>query len=358
MNEKMENLAAGRRIYSLDMAKFICSVLVVMIHITPFDGIGFLGFGIRSYAARLSVPFFFVTSGFLLFRKTSYENLDTEYIFKYVCRLIRLYLVWSVIYLYPRVDNIIKSGDSLFQGILVYIKHFLFAGSYRHLWYINALIVATILTAVLIWKRCAVRTIFLAGGILYFAGLFAQSWFGLITPLRELLPDFWSVLRLLQRLFHTTRNGLFEGFLFVALGMAFAFKDIRISRIRSFLGFGVSMLALLAEAVLVKFYGFAKEEDMYLFLVPAVFFLFHIVLHTELRERKIYRILGMLGSLVYFVHMWFFEIAYRILDLLKWNTFNRTLLFLLVELSSIAVSYMILRLSETKRFRWLRYLYA
>lgn len=358
MNEELKSIRDEKRIYSIDLAKFICSILIVMLHTELFEEYPLLGNGIEDYLTRLAVPFFFVASGFLLFRKTSYDSPDMERIFRYVLRLSRLYLIWSVIYFYPKAADIMKSGNGLFQGAFVYLRHFLFVGSYVHLWYLSALIFAVVLIAVLIRRKCPVKAIMMAAGTLYFLGLFAQSWFGLIAPLRELLPGFWAVLKMLQRVFMTTRNGLCDGFLFVGLGMVFAFNNIKISREKSFLGFAISMCALLAEVVFVKVHGLAREEDMYFFLVPAAFFLFDIVVNTELKERKIYPTLKILGELTYFIHMWILDLVLRCLNLLGWSTVSTILLFAVVALLSVMVSYIILRLSKTRSFRWLRYLYS
>ena len=124
------------------------------------------------------------------------------------------------------------------------------------------------------------------------------------------------------------------------------------------MGFAISMCALLAEVVFVKVHGLAREEDMYFFLVPAAFFLFDIVVNTELKERKIYPTLKILGELTYFIHMWILDLVLRCLNLLGWSTVSTILLFAVVALLSVMVSYIILRLSKTRSFRWLRYLYS
>lgn len=72
----MENTQSNTQNYnSIDLAKFICSILVVMIHVAPFGTsieikwIDNLSFLVRNYLARVAVPFFFVASGFSYIRK-------------------------------------------------------------------------------------------------------------------------------------------------------------------------------------------------------------------------------------------------------------------------------------------------
>ena len=64
---------------AIDLGKFICAILVVTIHVKPFGANGsevftFLNLFLKQYIARIAVPFFFITSGFLLFRKTNHDN--------------------------------------------------------------------------------------------------------------------------------------------------------------------------------------------------------------------------------------------------------------------------------------------
>lgn len=354
----MQDFANKQYVYpSLDLMKFICSILVVMIHLTPFGEYEFLNFVIHNYVARIAVPYFFVTSGFLLFRKTSYDNFNMNYTFKYALRLLRMYLIWSVIYFYLNYKIIINDERGLLHGILVYIRDFLFVGSNGGLWYLNATIFAVILISILVKKKCSLRRIILLAGILYILGLFDQSWFGLITPLRQ-IPELWSGLRMLQKIISTTRNGLFEGFLFVGFGMIFAFNLVKITRSKALWGFIISMFFMFIETVVVRHFNLAKQQDMYLFLIPVTFFLFDFVMHMEIKERKIYRTLRTLSVLIFYTHVWIIIIVKESFDYLKIDVNSTTLRFVLVIFLSIIVSYGILKISKMKQFWWLQYLYS
>ena len=354
----MQDFANKQYVYpSLDLMKFICSVLVVMIHITPFGEYEFLNFVIHNYVARIAVPYFFVTSGFLLFRKTSNDDFNINYTFKYVLRLLRMYLIWSVVYFYLNYRIIINDERGSLHGILIYIRDFIFVGSYGGLWYLNATIFSVTLISILIKKKCSLRLIILLAGILYILGLFDQSWFGLITPLRQ-IPEFWFGLRLLQKVIVTTRNGLFEGFLFVGFGMMFAFNLIKITRKKALWGFIISMLFMFIETIVVRHFNLAKQQDMYLFLVPVTFFLFDLVLHMEIKERKIYSILRVLSVLIFYIHVWIIFIVNESFDYLNIDVNSTTLKFILVIFLSILVSCGILKISRMKQFWWFQYLYS
>lgn len=223
----MENTNYDNQNYNaIDLTKFICAILVVAIHIKPFGDnadFRFLNYGIQNYLARIAVPFFFVTSGFLLYRKTSFENFSIERPLKYTLKLFRLYIIWSLIYLPLNIKTYISGGKGVIHSLLEYVRNFIFTGSYTQLWYLNATIFAVILITILLKRQISPKKIILCAAVFYFLGLFAQSYFGVIEPLRSLMPNFWNILKLFSKIIVTTRNGLFEGFLFVGIGMFFAF---------------------------------------------------------------------------------------------------------------------------------------
>lgn len=152
MNESQQNYNA------IDLAKFICSILVIAIHVSVFgaskeaDTVFYINFVIKNWLARIAVPFFFVTSGYLLYLKMSAECISITRIKQYCIRILRLYIVWSIIYLPIVIKEFIGNGVNLFKDLLNYIQNFLFMGSCLHLWYLNAILIAVIM---LYTNQCA-----------------------------------------------------------------------------------------------------------------------------------------------------------------------------------------------------------
>ena len=76
----------------IDIVKFICAFLVCVIHIPPFQtdlfGLNHLNFWLQNYLCRIAVPFYFTASGFLLFRKTEFNNLNQNRIKKYCAKIL------------------------------------------------------------------------------------------------------------------------------------------------------------------------------------------------------------------------------------------------------------------------------
>lgn len=59
-----------KQYYSLDVAKFIAALSVIILHTAPFQSYsGALNYGFRNIVTVVAVPFFFITSGFLFFSK-------------------------------------------------------------------------------------------------------------------------------------------------------------------------------------------------------------------------------------------------------------------------------------------------
>ena len=198
---------------------------------------------------------------------------------------------------------------------------------------------------------------------LYVVGLLAQSWYGVLLRCRQFLPAVWNVLRVAGKIIVSTRDGLFEGFFFVALGMCLAFYNVHISKRKALIGFFVSEAALLAEVFFLQSIDFIREYDMFLCLAPAIFFLFCYLKQVHLPDKAIYKTLRQMSSLVYFSHIW-------IKRIITWAT-NRIMqkgycqflqhgpwLFVVILCTTLAVSFLLVKLSKTKALRSIRYLYS
>lgn len=275
----------------------------------------------------------------------------------YIYKLIRLYVLWSIIY-FPLNLKVILLSERPLLSMLGYIKDIFFYRSYSQLWYLNATIFVVLLITYLLWKHITPKKILFIAFIFYFIGLFAQSWFGFIVPLREITPHIWSILKLIQRIIITSRNGLFEGFLFVGIGMLFAFYKINITRKQAIVGFLISMLLMFIEAVTLEYFNFAREYDMYFFLVPVAFFMFLIIRDIKLEDNKIYKDLRILSSLIFFIHLWVAEIVGKVLSIMGEGLETTCLCFILTLILTIICSIIIMKASNTSKFKWLKKLYA
>ena len=198
-------------------------------------------------------------------------------------------------------------------------------------------------------------------GALFLIGSLGETHLEVLEPLRQ-LPSIWSALKLIESVILSTQNGLSCGFLFMGIGMMSAYRPVYMPLKKAAIGFGVSMALLLFEAVAVQYIGRAKGYGMYLCLVPATYFLFYLATHIELKPNKAYKYLRTMSILIYFLHRFvepFVFKGYELLGrLLRVDLDNSLLLYISIVLVTFAVSHIIIKLSNTKQFAWLKMLYS
>lgn len=346
---------------AVDLTKFLCSILVVTIHAGPRGGTqraDAINYFLRNYLARIAIPFFFVMAGYFLFRKTTLAEFDLKPIKKYLLRMLRLYLIWSVIYLPMALYDLWMEESGVVSVALHYVRNVLFVGSYVQLWYLNALIVAIVMVSFLLYRNVRIWKILVLAAGLYVCGLLGQSWFGLIAPLKERAPHIWFLLRQLKKVMISTRNGVFEGFLFVSMGMCFAYFGVRIRKAAAFTLFAGCMVLMYLELTALESIHFIREYSMFLFLVPATFFLCAFVLQVELPDHPIYRQLRKVSILVYFLHIFVKQSLGGLFHAAGILHPAPLLSFSLMLLLSVLTAMVIIRLSDRPKFSWLKQLYG
>ena len=136
---------------NLDIAKFICALLVVVIHTDPLADVAKeMNFFLVNILARVAVPLFFVMSGFFLFGPMLYENSrlsagaeNINRTIRYWKRIAILYGGWSLIYLlFIKIPMWYATGWWGLHVIKDAVVSILFVGTHYHLWYLLALLYA------------------------------------------------------------------------------------------------------------------------------------------------------------------------------------------------------------------------
>ena len=345
----------------IDVVKLICAVLVITAHIAPFGETDVpllmtINDIIQRYLCRIAVPFFFVCTGFLLFRRTEPANALSPAL-GYAKKLLRTYLLWTAIYCVFILRDILMNPQGILQGIVIALRDFFLVGSYVHLWYLHASITAVVLAAFLLSRKVAPTKIFGISLVLYCIGLLAESYFGLIRPLQG-VPALWQGLKAVQSVIFTTRNGLFEGLAFVSLGMLLAYKPIRLSLKAAVLGLIASLALLLAEGLLLDNAGWIRDTDYYLSLLPVAFFMFYLAAHIQLKPGKLYPYLRTLSTLVYFIHIWIRGALMILSDILHLGWTQNAMLFLLTLVLSVIGAMVIAKMAQHPKLSFLKKLYA
>lgn len=211
----------------LDFLKLIMAVSVVAVHTNPLYGIDApFASSTLNVLESVSVPFFFTVSSFLCFRGLRAEQFH-ERVSDGSCRVkstigkfVWLYCVWFAVYIPIDCLGYWLDGASLFKAVVLEFRGFFLLGEGRlswPLWYLLASVVGFSLVYAMLRKKMPSRNIL---GISF---LFLLGGFGLSLLLTwEGAPGAISLpVKIYSSTFGNARNGLFEGFFYIALGMYF-----------------------------------------------------------------------------------------------------------------------------------------
>ncbi len=282
--------------------KLICAVWVIVVHTYPFyEAFPDLGFISSNILGRIIIPFFFISSGYFL--EQGIHAKGPAYLKNYLQRLIKMYLIWSLICL-PVGIHLVQRFVELhgIQWIFAMIAGFFYAGTYYHLWYMAALIFAIFFCTRWL-RRFTMRSLLITSFFLYAFGCL-ETYFGLFhqTFLADWMDAYFSSLI-------TTRNGLFFGVPLVALGMALA-RGQWDQKVRHALPKALFFFLLLfLEAQTVRTFHWAKDYNMYWMSVPFTFFWFIWLLNTACPWKLNYRSLRETSTILYFAHGPFLELV-------------------------------------------------
>ena len=299
--------------------------LVVGIHTEPF-GFNFWldkGFGI---VTRLCVPFFFVSSASFCWKNNR--------VIETIKRLGILYIIWSLIYL--PYDIIHSKGYS----VIKIIRLFFWDGNSHALWFLCGNIIGIVIVYLLL-RFLDYRIILVISVLFLLVGCFKSSWAPIAFQIFKI--QFSDVLG--------TRNGLFYGFPYVAMGMYLAknrkWEGKPISG--SIIGFAISLIALIAESMLLVVYYKTSSTILWVSVYPLTYFFFTLVCRIKivLSEDKS-RFIRKISTLIYVSHGIF---------LILFSGYQYMVYFLLVSIFATAFSVIIIKLSQRNSLRFLRYLY-
>lgn len=195
---------------NIDKLRYIAAFIIVLLHSTPLIEVNDVAhFFLNNMLSRVAVPFFFLTTGFIVGMKVKSQGV--KYIDRYIKASLPTYIIWSLIYIIPGVDFLqsIEMNPQLYPaGLLVGI---FYLGTYYHLWYFPALFIGL---WILKWgiKKGWLKQLFFVATIFLLIGS-TETYYGLITHtlLRNVLDAYFKI-------FITTRNALFFGLFYIVLG--------------------------------------------------------------------------------------------------------------------------------------------
>lgn len=143
---------------TIDIGKFIASILVILIHTTVFDDVGSFIWQFDAIL-RLAVPFFIVCSGYYLGKRLQIETgkiaktkFNNDASFSFCKKMCGIYIIWSIVYLVVLIPNWIQTGWFSPMAFVDWGIATILRGSYYHLWYILYMIYAVVIFEIFLKK--------------------------------------------------------------------------------------------------------------------------------------------------------------------------------------------------------------
>lgn len=330
----------------IDIVKFIMALFVVILHTHPLYAVNRTAdFLTADVIARAAVPFFFAATGFLLEKQISERHADVRgTVTGYVRKVLGLYCIWTALYL-PIIlyNKFIVSDETFAYSVFTLVRDFIFAGSYGQLWYLPAAAVGLLLVFALRKYLGEGKTALLLF-VLFLMGLATQSYFGL--TLASIEPDgiLWKGMKAVKKVMVTCRNGVFFGGIFIYMGTWTARCEVKMKAWKAAMGLAISTLLFCVEASYLWSIGSVREKDMYLLLLPTVFFLLLLALQIQVGWDTIF--LRKMSINIYLVHT-AFKFIYR--EFVGGRNESGVALFLFTLAGTFAAAYLIERFGRRQR---------
>lgn len=311
------------------------AIIVVAVHTNPQTVIGNPVWEIIfSYLYKLPVPFFFVVSGFFLWNKSigSTQREKLTRIWKWLRHVLLLYVLWTILYLPYTFYGFWIEQTKVTTAVIVFVRNFLLIGeNYMSwpLWYLLGMLVAGIIIYLFLRLGLGLKSMIGFAVLLVIVG----AWLDYNHDNDVANP----LIQTYFRLFKSTRNGLFQGFPYMVMGLMIA-KGV--AKIRNY----KLLLAFACSSFIIWLLGF----DYALFLV--IYFLVQILLKSvRIGAPQLYpgnMPMRIISNVIYFTHMMWVGIL-----VFCFHIENGMTLFLASLLASIVVSYIV---GRNMGNRWVR----
>ena len=292
-----------RRYNSIDLGKFIMSIVVVAIHTHPLENSNApLLDKIYEIIVNCAVPFFFISTGFLLQNKMSQLKTEKERICilkQHTLKLVKLYLLWSFIYLPLAVYEYVRSGRSMLSCIISYVKWFFLVGEHYNswiLWYLLSSIYALLLYQLLYKLHLTLRAIMFIGFVFLLFSIFLD-WLATADV------TYYVALGILQDgLAHSILNGrILRGMFYIPLGM-----KLNLKRIPGIFNLGIMIVGGICASISS---GIINNSALILCAIGT----FNFIADIQVQDRTIYCKLRNMSTTIYFTHLYIWTGYYSLI---------------------------------------------
>lgn len=293
----------GKNYNSIDLCKIFMAVCVIAMHTKPLhNSSNNIILSIYDSAVNCAVPFFFLASGYLLsikLKKPFASEKNIKIIYKYLLKIVKMYVVWTIIYSPMALWYYRQLGHSFIKGIIFYLRGVLLIGENYNsyiLWYLLSTIYALIFVLILMKMSFSLEDIVKIGCVIILLG------YGL-DALVEYQGNIPAILGLFRTIVEKTiANGrILRGAFYIPCGMLLAQRKQRIK------GAGLYLL--------ITFVGNCFISNMFvsniLVMVCTINF-FDIVVRIEIKDAKVFTSVRELSTIIYLIHLYVWTIYYSV----------------------------------------------
>lgn len=337
---------------NIDLFKFIFAIVIVMIHTRPFLDISeHTSWFFNNTVANLAVPFFFVTSGFLLFGKLVESDNDSRnrIVKKYLVHILRMYLIWCIIWIPWKALNYYNVGSFTIVDFVKYIRDIIFVSGGDALWYLPALATAVGIVYLLRYKvKISKESILLLSLMLYIVGCLISSWYKIFEG-NIIVENYYKI-------FVTCDNGIFCGLVYVATGMFIAENKKSSNIVCDIIGFFVLFSLVIVECYAINKIGLNRNGVANIITLPAaVFFMFRLILNIKVNGNEMFfRKLRDYSTLIYLSHCFIIRSIKLFTGIIKVNI-SYAVLFIITMALSMLFAMCVRKISE--KHHWCKLLY-
>lgn len=293
-----------QNLQSVDLCKFFMSMVVVAIHIHPFEGYDqSIVIDIYDWVCGMAVPFFFLCTGYFFARDISNRD-DTaalQVIKKYLKKALWLYIAWSIIYVPLALLEYYTNTVPWWRDLASYVRNLVVTGEHYNswvLWYLLSSIYGLLYIYICMKYNLRISRMLVVGFLLYLLGAF-------ITTFCQYDGTLSSMLYLVQHGIRYFISGrIFTSFFFIPMGMLICKKDLT-----KWYGCFCMTLGLVLWLFCIKDTFVLKNAVIALSSVG----LFVAVINISTVDKPIYRNLRISSTVVYFVHLWVWTVVYGII---------------------------------------------
>lgn len=277
----------------IDLFKFIASIIVVAIHTSSLQNCsnGLIK-NIWEIISIMAVPFFFLSTGYLSFYSEKDKGvIDKTKIKYFLKKYIKIYIIWTIVYLPITIFGFINDGNSLLKSIVLFIRAFFIIGENFDswpLWYILSSIYAFLIIYILLNFKLNKREITICS-------LFILLFGCIITFFLNFQYHYVYPLELLKKILNLLLGGSGRllygvGYITIGINLALAEKNKK-SNLKYIL---ILILLILLVPNTIKHF----------ILIPLITMIFNRIKDIEIKTKFInYKLLRTMSTVTYFMHM-------------------------------------------------------